>query len=213
MARKIHGVTGKDAGDHQELPRKREIFAAVYAELTPGPARLMPADKQVILEIMPNPAPASPAPAPAPALELDTATRLRAALGRLSRRLRPTEAGAAAGLTPTRVTILLTVVRAGPTRLSELAEAEGINPTMLSRAISGLVDAGLLERTCDAGDRRSAWVQSTAAGRQLAERMRTERTDAVKLALGGLGDDDREALERALPALEALAEQLKGRRP
>ncbi len=150
--------------------------------------------------------------ATATASELDTAARLRAALGRLSRRLRPTEAGAAAGLTPTRVTILLRIVRAGPIRLSELAESEGINPTMLSRAISNLVDAGLLERTSDVGDRRSAWVQSTGAGRELAERMRTERTDAVKLALHGLGEEHREALERALPALEALAEQLKGRR-
>jgi DNA-binding MarR family transcriptional regulator len=160
----------------------------------------------------PTPAPGAPADAGAPLeLELDSATRLRATLGRLARRLRPTEAGTAAGLTPTRVTILLRVVRAGPIRLSALAESEGLNPTMLSRAISHLVDAGLVERSCDPGDRRSAWVQSTAAGRKLAERMRTERTDAVKLALSGLKEDDREALERALPALEALAEQLKGR--
>jgi DNA-binding MarR family transcriptional regulator len=150
-------------------------------------------------------------PNPAPALDLDTATRLRAVLGRLARRLRPTEAGRAAGLTPTRVTVLLRVVRSGPIRLSELAESEGINPTMLSRAISKMVDSGLLERSSDEGDRRSAWVQSTAAGQRLAERMRRERTDAVKLALGELGDVDREALERAMPALEALAEQLKGR--
>jgi DNA-binding MarR family transcriptional regulator len=150
-------------------------------------------------------------PNPAPALDLDTATRLRAVLGRLARRLRPTEAGRAAGLTPTRVTVLLRVVRSGPIRLSELAESEGINPTMLSRAISKMVDSGLLERSSDEGDRRSAWVQSTAAGQRLAERMRRERTDAVKLALGELGDADREALERAMPALEALAEQLKGR--
>ncbi len=160
---------------------------------------------------MPNSA-SAPARTDISAAESDPATRLRAALGRLSRRLRPTEAGAAAGLTPTRVTILLRVVGAGSIRLSELAESEGLNPTMLSRAVSNLVDAGLLERTSDVGDRRSAWVQSTAAGRKLAGRMRTERTDAVKLALSGLDENDREALERALPALEALAEQLKGRR-
>jgi DNA-binding MarR family transcriptional regulator len=160
----------------------------------------------------PTPAPGAPAAAGAPPeLELDSATRLRATLGRLARRLRPTEASTAAGLSPTRVTILLRVVRAGTIRLSALAESEGLNPTMLSRAISHLVDAGLVERSCDPGDRRSAWVQSTAAGRKLAERMRTERTDAVKLALSGLEEHDRDALERALPALEALAEQLKGR--
>jgi DNA-binding MarR family transcriptional regulator len=142
---------------------------------------------------------------------LDIATRLRIALGRLARRLRPTEAGAAAGLTPTRVAVLLSVVRNGRIRLAELAESEGINPTMLSRAISKLVDSGLLERTCDAGDRRAAWVEATDAGRQLAERMRIERTDAVRAALGELSESDREQLERALPALEALADGLKGR--
>jgi DNA-binding MarR family transcriptional regulator len=146
-------------------------------------------------------------------LELDTATRLRAAIGRLGRRLRPTEASAAAGLTPTRVAILLAVVRGGSVRIADLAAAEGINPTMLSRAISSLVDGGLIERMSDTDDRRSAWVQPTPAGVKLAERMRRERTDAVKLALAALDRSDRESLERALPALEALAEQLREGHP
>ena len=142
--------------------------------------------------------------------ELDTAVQLRRVLGRLSRRLRPTSAGADAGLTPTRAAIFLTVVRDGPVRLSDLAEGEGINPTMLSRAIGALVDAGLVERTCDPADRRVAWAAPTAAGKRLAERMRRERTDAVKLALAGLDPDQREALLAAVPALEAFAELLKG---
>ncbi|HWF54254.1 MAG TPA: MarR family transcriptional regulator [Solirubrobacteraceae bacterium] len=134
-------------------------------------------------------------------------------LGRLARRLRPTDAGTAAGLTPTRVAILLAVVRDGPVRLSALADGEGINPTMLSRSISRLLEDGLIERASDADDRRSAWVQPTPAGRKLAEKMRRERTDAVKLALAELGREDREGLERALPALEALCERLAVRRP
>jgi DNA-binding MarR family transcriptional regulator len=152
-----------------------------------------------------------PATSTATDLELDTPTRLRVALGRLARQLRPTEASTAAGLTPTRVAVLLTVVRSGSIRISELAEAEGINPTMLSRAISKLVDDGLVERTCDAGDRRSAWVAPTPAGGKLVERMRRQRTDAVRVALGEMDTSDRALLEQALPALEALAEQLKGR--
>lgn len=134
-------------------------------------------------------------------------------LGRLSRRLRPTAAAAAAGLTPTRVSVLLHVVREGPSRLAELAAAEGINPTMLSRVIADLQEAGLLERVSDERDRRAAWVRATAAGRRLAERMRRERTDAVTLALSQLTAAERRQLERALPALEALAEVLKDRRP
>ncbi|MGA9857406.1 MAG: MarR family transcriptional regulator [Solirubrobacteraceae bacterium] len=138
---------------------------------------------------------------------------MRMAIGRLSRRLRTTVAGSDAGLTPTRISVLLTVVREGPMRLSALAEAESLNPTMLSRAISHLTDAGLLERTSDDGDRRAAWVQATDVGEQLAQRMRSERTDALNAALDSLSAADRRSLEKALPALEELAEQLRDRRP
>jgi DNA-binding MarR family transcriptional regulator len=146
---------------------------------------------------------------PTPALDVDTSARLRVIIGRLSRRLRPTAAGAAAGLTPTRISVLLNVVREGPMRLSDLAASEGINPTMLSRVLSDLVELGLLERSSDEGDRRSAWVKATAAGRRLSERMRRERTDALNVALEALPDSQRRRIENALPALEDLAEQLK----
>ena len=134
-------------------------------------------------------------------------------IGRLSRRLRTTAAARDAGLTPTAISLLLSVVRSGSTRLSDLAESEGINPTMLSRSVGGMVEKGLLTRASDEGDRRAAWVQATAAGRRLAERMRRERTEAVNAALIGMSETDRLRIEQALPALEALAEQLKGRRP
>jgi DNA-binding MarR family transcriptional regulator len=144
-------------------------------------------------------------------INLDSTSRLRIAIGRLSRRLRQTDAGAAAGMTPTRTSVLLNVVRAGPLRLSELAASEGLNPTMLSRVVTELVDAKLLVRSSDTGDRRAAWVKATAAGRRLAERMRRERTDALNAALGALSKDERRELEAALPALESLAEHLKDR--
>ena len=151
-------------------------------------------------------------PASAPQLDAETATRLRAAIGRLSRRLRTTAAGQAAGLTPTGISLLLNVDRTGPTRLSELAASEGINPTMLSRVVTGLVDGGLLERSSDPGDRRAAWVNATRSGHKLAERMRRERTDALNEAMGALAEHDRRLIEDALGSLESLAEQLKGRR-
>jgi DNA-binding MarR family transcriptional regulator len=98
-------------------------------------------------------------------------------------------------------------------RLSELAESEGINPTMLSRVTAKLVEDGLLERVSDERDRRAIWVRSTVAGKRLADRIRRQRTDAVSLALEGLSEGERELIERALPALERLADQLKGGRP
>jgi DNA-binding MarR family transcriptional regulator len=145
-----------------------------------------------------------------PILDEDTGVRLRVAIARLSRLLRPTAAGAAAGLTPTRISVLLAVVRARRIRLADLAESETLNPTMLSRVIADLGAAGLVSRVSDSGDRRAAWVQSTAAGRRLADRMRRERTTALNQALEGVSEEDRRLIERALPALEELAEQLKG---
>lgn len=169
-----------------------------------------------------QPSPSSPQPSqssfgltvgPGPVIgqesDLDLASRLRVAIGRLSRQLRPTPTGAAAGLSPTRTAVLLRVVREGPLRLSELAESEGINPTMLSRTIAALADAGLVERVADEEDRRAAWVQASGKGARLVQRIRRERTDAVKLALAALTERDREAIVAALPALEAFAERLR----
>jgi len=146
------------------------------------------------------------------AFDTETTPRLRAVIGRLSRRLRPTAVAVAAGLTPTKISVLLHVARAGRIRLSELSDDEGINPTMMSRVIAELADAGLVKRASDPGDRRAALVEATAAGRKLAERIRRERTDALNLALEGLDERERSEIEAALPALERLAEQLKGDR-
>jgi DNA-binding MarR family transcriptional regulator len=152
-------------------------------------------------------------PITSPALGTDLTPRIRVVIGKLSRRLRPTSAGIAAGLTPTKVSVLFTIARVGPIRLSELAEAEGLNPTMLSRVVAGFTEAGLVTRSSDPVDRRSALVEIAPAGSSLCERMRRERTDALNVALSALSERDRRSLEQVLPVLEALAEQLKERRP
>jgi DNA-binding MarR family transcriptional regulator len=141
-------------------------------------------------------------------IRLETAQRLRQTISRLYRRLRVTDASADAGLAPARASALLHVDRRGPLRLAELAEAEGLNPTMLSRMVSDLVESGLLERSSDPGDRRAAWVQVSESGADLARRMRSERTQAVLGALDGLSASERRTVLGALPALERLAEQL-----
>lgn len=147
------------------------------------------------------------------ALDVETAARLRTAIGRLSRRLRTTSSAREAGLSPTAVSVLLNIVRTGPTTLSELAVSEGINPTMLSRVVAGLVDANLLARSSDDTDRRVAWVTATDAGAELAQRIRHERTDAINLAMSALSQHQRRQIEKALDGLEALAEELGEHRP
>jgi DNA-binding MarR family transcriptional regulator len=145
-------------------------------------------------------------------LDLETAARLRAVIGRLSRLLRPAPAAVAAGLTPTRISVLLTLVREGSVRLSDLADYEAVNPTQLSRTIAQLVESGLVERWTDRDDRRAAWVKPTPAGKRLAERIRRERTDALNVALEELAPQERDRIVAALSALEEVAERLKGER-
>ena len=137
----------------------------------------------------------------------DTSARLRAAVGRLSRRLRETRAGS--GLTPTQISVLFSVVRLGPLTMTELAEREGLNPTMLSRVVAGLCEAGLVARSTDTSDRRVALAAPTAAGRRLRERIQRERSEALALHLAALETAEREAILAAIPALEALAERLR----
>ncbi len=146
------------------------------------------------------------------AIDTETAARLRAVIGKLSRRLRPTAAGKAADLTPTKISVLMDVVRRGPLRLAEVAEAEGINPTMLSRVVAGLAERGLLDRTSDPADRRTAWIEATATGRRLADRIHRERTNALNAALRELSGTERRHILDALDALEELASELGRRR-
>ncbi len=70
----------------------------------------------------------------------------------------------AARLTLTEATVLATTARNGPVGLSWLAREEGMNPTMLSRVVWRLEDAGLLARRPDPRDRRAALVDATLAG-------------------------------------------------
>jgi len=140
-----------------------------------------------------------------------SAARLRIAVARLSRRLRPTEA--AGSLTATEVDVLVAAERRGPIRLSDLASFAGLNPTMLSRLIPKLEEAGLIRRLGVEGDRRVCRVEATAKGRRLLERIRTERNDALSKRLEELGPVEREAVLVALPVLEELAERLAGPEP
>ena len=139
---------------------------------------------------------------------VDTA-RLRSAIGRLQRLLRATPAGLDADLTPTRSSLLLNIDRRGPVRLSEVGGDEGLNPTMLSRSVSRLVEDGLVQRSSDDGDRRTAWVSVTEQGHTLAERMRQQRTETLNRGLEGLPEEQRQILAQSIDALEALGEQLR----
>jgi len=139
-------------------------------------------------------------------LAADEVARLRGVIGKLARRLRSMQAGA--GLTPTQLSVLFAVVSAGSIGVGELAEREGLNPTLLSRTIGRLSELGLVRRETDPADRRAGFVVATAAGRKLRERARSERNDALARVLAEASAGEREAILEALPALEELARRL-----
>jgi DNA-binding MarR family transcriptional regulator len=134
--------------------------------------------------------------------ETDAAARLRAVVGKLSRRLNAT--GRGADLTPSQLSVLGVVARTGPLRLSELAEIEHLNPTMLSRIVGALCDKGLLRRKPDPEDRRAGLVEVSALGRRTHDRLRAERGKILADGLAALSAGDRTLVEAALPALESL---------
>jgi DNA-binding transcriptional ArsR family regulator len=86
-------------------------------------------------------------------------TRLRVALARLSRRLRRHQL---AGLTPTQLAALATVGHSGPMRLGDLAAAEGIAPSTLTRLVTALEDSGYVRRCADPSDARASTLAITA---------------------------------------------------
>jgi len=138
--------------------------------------------------------------APEPVIDV---ARLRVALARLSRRLRRHEI---AGLTPTQLAALATVGKEGPMRLGDLAAAEGIAPSTLTRLVTALEEAGYVRRCADPSDARASMLAITPHGLEVLERIRSESTLVLAASLQLLTPAQRAALAAALPVLEQLAE-------
>lgn len=131
------------------------------------------------------------------------AARLRVAVLRLSRRLRKHDL---AGLTPSQLSTLSSVGKCGPVRLGDLAAAERIAPSTLTRLVNVLEERGYLSRESAPGDARAFLVTVTDSGRVVLERIRAEATNLLTDILTTMPTDQLAALEAALPALEHLAD-------
>lgn len=139
---------------------------------------------------------------PAPAGSMIDAARLRIAVLRLSRRLRKHDL---AGLTPSQLSTLAYVDNQGPMRLGDLAAAERIAPSTLTRLVNVLEDRGYLRRQPAPDDARAYLVTVTDAGRAALEQIRAEGTSMLADSLRTLPPDQLAVLEAALPTLEWLA--------
>jgi len=98
------------------------------------------------------------------------------------------------------------VEQSGPLRLGDLAAAEGIAPSTLTRMVAVLEDLGYVKRDSDPRDARASTLAITTKGHTTLERLREEGTNLLTQWLMQLSAEERAALATALPALEALAE-------
>lgn len=133
----------------------------------------------------------------------DLAARLRVEIGRLTRQTRQHSRG---GFTPSQVSALASLDQRGPMRLGALARVECIAPPTLTKIVAHLESTGLVERSVDPDDRRSAVVSLTRAGRSALSRIRSERTAFLAERIALLSPAERAQLSDAIDLITRLAE-------
>ncbi|AMM19628.1 hypothetical protein AX769_05080 [Frondihabitans sp. PAMC 28766] len=92
----------------------------------------------------------------------------------------------------------------GPTRVTELAEREGLSQPGTTTLVNRLVAADYATRGSDAADGRVVLVAITPEGVSRLHAYREGRSQLVASRLKLLSPADRDALQKALPALEHI---------
>jgi DNA-binding MarR family transcriptional regulator len=132
----------------------------------------------------------------------EVATRLHAAAIRLLRMARREDDST--GLGGPRLSALSVIVFAGPLSLAALAAEEQVRAPTMTRVVEALVQAGLVTREIDPGDRRAVRIEATDEGRAVLEAGRRRRVRAISERLSRLAESERRALERGVELLERL---------
>lgn len=136
----------------------------------------------------------------------ERAAQLRTAIVRTARRLRQEAAAETTGLTPTSVAALATIERHGPMTPSEIADVERVKRPTITRTLACLEREGLIDRTPDPADGRSALVKVNGAGRERLRRLRSRKNAYLARRMRDLSAEEVETLERAAEILERMRE-------
>lgn len=141
------------------------------------------------------------APSGVTGMHAETAARLRVVIARLARQSRQQSPG---GLSPSQWSALAMLEEHQPLRIGDLADREGVSAPTATRLVASLEELGLLSRTSDPADRRTAYVALTDAGREKIEWARGVRTAALVRRLSALPPAQVQQLIDSLPILESL---------
>ena len=104
---------------------------------------------------------------------------------------------------------LLRLVESEPgISVSAAARALQLAGNTVSTLVNQLTTAGYLRRDTDPADRRGAQLRVTPAATRRLDAWRDTRADLIGAALATLSEADRDAMEKALPALARLTQAM-----
>ena len=135
---------------------------------------------------------------------VDQANRLYLALARTGRSLRTTSE---TPIGPGAFSTLWTITGQGPTRLTDLAAAEGVTRPTMTRIIDALEQRGYVTRQPDPDDGRAQLVAATRRGRALIAEGRAIRVKALASRIETLPPEQAADIDQTISILEALAQQ------
>lgn len=110
----------------------------------------------------------------------------------------------------TTLSVLHTLSRTSPLRLTELTRTEQVTQPAITQLVTRLERDGLVERRPDPDDGRAVQVHITEAGLEVTRARHRDRTRRLAAIVERLEPQQRAAIAAALPALARLAELGQG---
>lgn len=107
-------------------------------------------------------------------------------------------------LTPSQAAVLALLMDNRPWRISDLASAEGVRPPSMTELVSRMQRQGWIRKADTTHDRRGVEITITEEGRALIREVMRRQVDIIAQRLAILPDEEKDAIERALPALDHL---------
>jgi DNA-binding MarR family transcriptional regulator len=136
---------------------------------------------------------------------LTIANRIRPVLLKLNRELR--REVHSLGVSGYQVSLLVAIKQSPGIGVRRLAAQERMSPAAMSGRVARLEQAGLVERTPHAGDRRRHGLTLTAAGEAVLRSVKRRRTALLAERLQRLDPDELDAIDAAIEPLTKLLEE------
>jgi DNA-binding MarR family transcriptional regulator len=108
--------------------------------------------------------------------------------------------------------LLSTIEDQGAARISDLAAFDHCSQPTMTTQVRRLEDADLVSRITDPADARAVLISITQKGRDVLDRVRTDRAAVVDPYLDRLEDGDRRALTDAVRVMRAILEDAQENR-